>query len=764
MAIALLGALALGGSQAPGAAAAQGLEIHTWRADLLPAQLAGDEPKLADRTFPLDSLPDDARPLLRVPFVARPPRIDGRMDDWPLVRRHDVRGRSTVVRGTWSGLQDAVLEFALLWTEDGLVLGAQLVDDSLQVEPGRVHEERVESVLLAVGSTSPLVQRYWRGAERTVRVWVDGSVQAWTRLRNRRPVLFDARALGARAAASVRRAAAGPGGRVEFELFVPWDLLFPALPHDRAGLLVNVLVEDVDAAGDKLFAWSVRPENGKLVQAWAKLHFLGGPVAGTWLVSQATSHPEPGHPLEWSATPWGIDDPHTNVAIELGTRRASRPWQTAEATAPRTAVVVRAHDLPVRDSPWPRERRIELVLGPAGSTPWRRSVLHMTPTLESFEAVKAEVDDTRRAGRGSVPAFPLPEDLLARLERIASGVQDLGDWHEQRYSHRGILVSRAARWDALETDLAEAQLLRDLIVGGPDPAAARARAAALWPERSARGHPVAQPVLRGHRSRLDGSVQPYALYVSRAAASGSPAPLLVVLHDLAQNEMSLLEGTSLAAEVESRGWIAVCPYGRGDTGFQLAGERDVLEVLERVEAELAVDATRIYLTGFSMGGTGTWLLSLRHADLFAAASVVSAFGDMDQAGLFEILGYHPSELFFYETLNPARLVRTDLTTPYRIVHAERDPVISVVHARIMEDHLKELGTEPQLVLRQSDAHTVEFFDLELHESLDFLERHRRETEGVANMAWFGGTGGPLATVFARGPFAVVYGTRELPPS
>jgi predicted peptidase len=44
----------------------------------------------------------------------------------------------------------------------------------------------------------------------------------------------------------------------------------------------------------------------------------------------------------------------------------------------------------------------------------------------------------------------------------------------------------------------------------------------------------------------------------------------------------------------------------------------VLALLAAVRAELKVDRTRVYLTGLSMGGYGTWSLAMRHPELFAA--------------------------------------------------------------------------------------------------------------------------------------------------
>jgi predicted peptidase len=44
-----------------------------------------------------------------------------------------------------------------------------------------------------------------------------------------------------------------------------------------------------------------------------------------------------------------------------------------------------------------------------------------------------------------------------------------------------------------------------------------------------------------------------------------------------------------------------------------------------------IDATRLYVIGYSMGGSGTWDLLLRHPNLFAAAVPITGVGDVSRA-------------------------------------------------------------------------------------------------------------------------------------
>jgi predicted peptidase len=66
-----------------------------------------------------------------------------------------------------------------------------------------------------------------------------------------------------------------------------------------------------------------------------------------------------------------------------------------------------------------------------------------------------------------------------------------------------------------------------------------------------------------------------------------------------------------------------------------AAEQAVMALLQNVMKEYAVDRRRILVTGFSLGGRGTWFMSSRHADLFTGAiPIAGSSGDepLDRLG------------------------------------------------------------------------------------------------------------------------------------
>lgn len=76
-------------------------------------------------------------------------------------------------------------------------------------------------------------------------------------------------------------------------------------------------------------------------------------------------------------------------------------------------------------------------------------------------------------------------------------------------------------------------------------------------------------------------------------------------------------------------FIVLSPQLTGKPGdeywFQDKVEASVFSLLDEVTASYAVDTTRVYLTGVSIGGNGVWEYGLRHPDTFAALAPVMGF-------------------------------------------------------------------------------------------------------------------------------------------
>ena len=127
----------------------------------------------------------------------------------------------------------------------------------------------------------------------------------------------------------------------------------------------------------------------------------------------------------------------------------------------------------------------------------------------------------------------------------------------------------------------------------------------------------ATATMESYVSEVDGSQQPYGLYLPEPWDPEVPHPVVIDLHGYTERANTSF---SMGSYANANAWIMVKPDGRGDTWYDGVAENDVFRVLEEVRARYLIDENRVYLTGCSMGGTGTFLLGFRHPDVFAAVS------------------------------------------------------------------------------------------------------------------------------------------------
>jgi predicted peptidase len=114
-------------------------------------------------------------------------------------------------------------------------------------------------------------------------------------------------------------------------------------------------------------------------------------------------------------------------------------------------------------------------------------------------------------------------------------------------------------------------------------------------------------------------------------------PLILFLHGAGErgndNAKQLKHGAGeFASETNRNKYPAIvlapqCPSG----SFWGRFNGDLFGLLNSVLKEYRVDSSRIYVTGLSMGGFGTWSLIAEKPELFAAAAPICGGGDLNKA-------------------------------------------------------------------------------------------------------------------------------------
>lgn len=141
------------------------------------------------------------------------------------------------------------------------------------------------------------------------------------------------------------------------------------------------------------------------------------------------------------------------------------------------------------------------------------------------------------------------------------------------------------------------------------------------------------PMARGFYSEIDGSAQPYGLIVPEKLDLSKPAPLYVWLHGRGDTSCDLqfisgFLGTKAPGPLQPENAIVLHPFGRYCNGYKSAGEIDVLEAINDVQKHYKIDADRIVLAGFSMGGAGAWHMGAHYADHWCAVHAGAGFVDV----------------------------------------------------------------------------------------------------------------------------------------
>lgn len=179
-------------------------------------------------------------------------------------------------------------------------------------------------------------------------------------------------------------------------------------------------------------------------------------------------------------------------------------------------------------------------------------------------------------------------------------------------------------------------------------------------------------------------------------------PLILFLHGAGErgDNLQLLRKHGIpriVSEMADFPFITISPQCP-ENDWWLNRLQDLKFLLDTVVKQYRVDASKMYLTGLSMGGFGTWHMAVEYPDLFAAIAPVCGGG-------LGILGF------------PERVLEIkDL--PIWAFHGGKDNIVSVEESRILIRTLKDAGGNPMLKIYPEAGHdswTETYSDPELYE-------------------------------------------------
>ncbi len=284
-------------------------------------------------------------------------------------------------------------------------------------------------------------------------------------------------------------------------------------------------------------------------------------------------------------------------------------------------------------------------------------------------------------------------------------------------------ASRTASWEADLTALIRADhpdtvdiLMRRILAANPSRGEVSSSLGAI---------PFDAPALRGgfladSLPCIDGVVRPYLAYIPSDYDETRPAPLLVYLHGgVSRSELipvsdyleSLSGDNEFVTLAEGRGWLMLFPLGQaGATWWDRVGMANVRDQIRKVKRAYNVDDDRVWMTGFSDGGSGSYGFAMLSPDDFAA--FVPLCGHLGVAGL----------VGEYETYAPNLR-----NTPVYAVNTDGDGLYpSAEMARIVA---MAAGAGAEISFREyrGFGHTMDFLPLDILRIARFLEERPRDS-------------------------------------
>jgi len=198
-------------------------------------------------------------------------------------------------------------------------------------------------------------------------------------------------------------------------------------------------------------------------------------------------------------------------------------------------------------------------------------------------------------------------------------------------------------------------------------------------------------------------------------------PLVIFLHGAGErgddNKIQLVHGMKDFLDAERRKNMPCyvvapqCPAGKKWVEVDWSAEASkmpqqpsdslglTIKLVQSMIETAAVDPNRIYITGLSMGGYGTWDAVARYPEMFAAAAPICGGGDPETANRFT----HVALWAF---------------------HGDKDQAVKVERSRQMIEALKKAGGEPKYTEYAGVGHdswTATYKDPEFHSWL-FAQR------------------------------------------
>ena len=190
-------------------------------------------------------------------------------------------------------------------------------------------------------------------------------------------------------------------------------------------------------------------------------------------------------------------------------------------------------------------------------------------------------------------------------------------------------------------------------------------------------------------------------------------PLILFLHGAGErgNHLKKVEWIGPPMLIAKKGkhfpFVIVSPQCPENDWWNSESQIDVLNaLLDDIVSQYQIDKDRIYITGLSMGGYGTWQLALDYPNRFAAIAPICGKGTPEDAGKIKHL-------------------------PVWVFHGAKDDVVPLKHSEEMVDALKKIGENVKFTVYPDTGHDSWTETYNNSELFDWFLKHRRSKKNKA---------------------------------
>ena len=170
----------------------------------------------------------------------------------------------------------------------------------------------------------------------------------------------------------------------------------------------------------------------------------------------------------------------------------------------------------------------------------------------------------------------------------------------------------------------------------------------------------------------------YAIQVPREYNATKDWPVIVFLNGAGEcgtdGSKQVAVGLGTASLINAKKWPFIIIYPQKPTVQSAWEDHDaaVMAMLDQAKKDYRVDTKRLYLTGLSQGGHGTWYIGAKHADMWAAIAPICGYGD------------------------PAKVASDLKSMPIWAFHGEADRAVPVAQSHGFVDAITVAGGTPKL--------------------------------------------------------------------